>query len=350
MTLRVGLLGAGAISDDHCRGVNAHPDARIVAVADCSRKRRERIQSAYQVDKGYADWENLVADPDLDAVIVALPNYLHAPAAIRAFQKGKHVLLEKPFAMNWGEAKRIAAAAKRAKRVLMLGMNRRFVREAQELRTVVARGELGEIYHAKTFWLRRQGAPKFNTWFVNKPLSGGGCMLDIGVHALDLAMFLMNNWEPVCVSGQTYGKFGHRGLGEGGWGQSDRDSKLKFNVDDFSCALVKFRNGATLNVNISWALHQAEKDENNVELYGTEAGARMSPLTLFRYAKRKGEMEDVALKNVKVPNFSPSRQAHWIETVLGRSKPICEVSQSLVVQRVLDGIYKSSATGREVRL
>ena len=349
MTIKVGMIGAGAIADDHCNGINGYNGAAVAAVADISRERREALRKRHSIAKAYDNWKDLVASPDLDAVAIALPNALHAPVSLAALQAGKHVLLDKPFALNYAEAKRVVDAVRRYKKVFMLGMNQRYRHDAQTLKAIVDRGDLGDIYHAKAFWYRRTGSPKFGTWFVNKKLSGGGCMLDIGVHFLDLTLHLMDNWEPVSVSGQIYGKFGHKGIGEGGWGLSDRDPRLKFNVEDFATGLIKFRNRATLELNVSWILHQEQGDRNNVELYGTEAGASLAPLKLFRHARQPGGYEVVVPHNVRIPHRYENRQANWLDAILGKDKPLCTMEQALVVQRILDAIYASSASGREVR-
>jgi len=351
MTIRVGMIGAGAIAGDHCHNINNYKGAKMVAVAELSRERREQLKKNFNMEKDYERWQDLVADPDIDAVAIALPNALHAPVSLAALNAGKHVLLDKPFALNYAQAKKVADAAKKNKKVMMVGMNQRFRQDSQTLRAIIARGDLGEIYHVKSYWYRRTGSPKFGTWFVNKKLSGGGCLLDIGVHFLDLGLFLMDNWNPVSVTGRVYSKFGPRGIGEGGWGKSDRDKKLKFDVEDFATGLIKFRNGATLELNVSWILHQEQWDRNNEELYGTKAGAILAPLKLFRAsAKQKGEYEVVAPQNVKIPHRYENRQFNWLDAILGKDKPLCTLDQALVVQKILDAIYKSSDTGREVRI
>lgn len=350
MTIRVGMIGAGAIANDHCQAISKYEGAEVAAVADISAERRGALQEKFSIPKGYAEWETLVADKELDAVAIALPNALHAPVSMAALKAGKHVLLDKPFALNYAEAKTVVSTANRKKKILMLGMNQRYRQESQVVKTLVERGELGEIYHAKAYWYRRMGAPKFGTWFVNKSMSGGGCMLDIGVHYLDLALHLMDNWEPVSVSGQVYGKFGHRGIGEGGWGKSDASAKIKFDVEDFATALIKFKNRATLELNVSWVLHQEQGDRNNVELYGTDAGISLAPTKLFRQSKQQGEYEVVAPQDIKIPHRYQSRQANWLDAILGKDQPLCTTEQSLVVQRILDAVYASSATGKEIRL
>jgi predicted dehydrogenase len=339
------------IAGDHCHNINRYDGAEVVAVADLSKPRRDELKKQFGIARDYSDWKDLVADKEIDAVTIALPNSLHAPVALGAIRAGKHVLIDKPFAMNYGEAKRVADAAKKKRKTLMVGMNMRYSNEAQTVRTLVGRGELGEVYHTKAYWRRSMGAPKFGTWFVNKALSGGGCLLDIGVHILDLGMYLSDSWDPVAVSGQVYGKFGHRGIGEGGWGKSDRRKNIKFDVDDFATAMIKCSSGATIELNVSWVLHQ-EREQNNVELFGTDAGALLYPAKLFRQGKgkAKGEYEIVEPKNVRIKDKRDSRQTDWLDAIAGKRKSICAVEQSLVVQKVLDAIYASSTSGKEVRI
>lgn len=347
-TLRVGMIGAGQIAYDHCTGINNHPQAKVVAVADLSKKRTAAIRKQFDIDKITTRWEDIVSDSDLDAVSIALPNVFHAPVALAALRAGKHVMLDKPFAMNRHEAKRVVDAAKKAKKTFMLGMNIRFMENVQKVKTLVEQGKLGEIYHAKAYFIRRSGAPKFGTWFCNKKLSGGGCMLDIGVHILDSCMHLMNNWQPVAVSGSTYTKFGDRGIGEGGWGMSDRGKRI-FDVDDFATALIKFKNGATIQLDASWVLHRETPGTHNIELFGTKAGATAFPEKLFQFGA-KGKYKVTEPKRVKIAYPHGNRFINWIDVILKKDKPMCTPTQALAVQKVLDGIYESSKTGKEVRI
>jgi predicted dehydrogenase len=350
MKIRVGIMGAGAIADDHCQNLMKNKSVELAAVADISPERREQVKKTYGMAKAYENWKDLADDPDIDAVVVALPNSLHAPVSLAAISSGKHVLLEKPFAMNYREAKKVADAAKRKGVVLMVGMNQRYRKESQMLRAIVSRGDLGELYHVKTYWYRRMGAPRFGTWFVNKKLSGGGCLLDIGVHYLDLALYMAGNWSPVSVSGKVYGKFGCRGIGEGGWGKSDRNARIAFDVEDFAVGLIHFKNGMTLELNVSWVIHQEAPNRNNVELFGAEAGASFAPLTIFRPSTVPGGYDAVQIQDVKLDHRYDNRQSNWVDAILGVDKPLCTVEQSLVVQKILDAIYESSRTGRDVRI
>ena len=350
MSIKVGIIGAGAIAQDHCKNVARYPGAELAAIADLSAQRRNEIKKAYGMSRDFATWEALVADKEIDAVTIALPNALHAPAALSAIAAGKHVLIDKPFTMNLAEARKIAAAAKKRGVVVMVGMNQRYSTDAQTLHKIVERGDLGDIYHTKAYWCRRTGSPKFGTWFVNKKLSGGGCLLDIGVHILDLGMYLSGLWKPVAVTGKVYTKFGNRGLGEGGWGKSDVKRNIKFDVDDFATALITYENGATLELNVSWVLHQETGGRHNVELFGTEAGATLKPLKMFRFAKKRGEYEVVEPQGVRVPDMRDCRQFDWLDAISGKRPAICTMEQALVTQQVIDAIYRSSETGRQIKL
>ena len=348
-TVKVGVIGAGAVSGSHCSGVAGHESAELVAIADASAERAEEARKKYDIPKTYTSISEIIADRDLDAVTIALPTYLHAPTALAAFDAGKHVLLDKPFAMNRGEAAAVIAAAKEAGKTFCVGMNRRFSEDAQIIRTIVGRGELGDIYHGKAYWLRRSGIPRLGTWFGNREKAGGGVMLDLGVHALDLCLSLMGNFEPETVSGFSYTKFGNRGLGEGGWGSSERQETV-FDVDDFAGALIKLSGGVTMQLEVAWALHREQPRDNNVELFGTEAGAQVSPAKIFRYGKNPGEYEVVEPQEVPIRYPHADRVHNWLDAILGDDELECKPEQSLVVQSIIDGIYQSAETGREIVL
>jgi predicted dehydrogenase len=348
-TVRIGMIGAGQIAYEHCRSINTHPQAEVVAVADPSEKRAKKLANQFDFAKVYDSAEALAADADIDAVSIAIPNAFHAPVALGALKAGKHVQMDKPFALSLAEAKKVVRAAERSKKVFTLGMNWRFRPEVQTVRRLVERGELGEVYHAKSCVLRRTGIPRFGTWFCSKELAGGGALLDIGVHFLDCCLYLLDEFEPAAVSGAAYTRFGDRGLGEGTWGMSD-SGKLAFDVDDFATALIKLKSGATVQLDASWALHLPTAGRMQIELFGTRAGAGTIPeAKLYRPAKRKGEYEVAEIQNVKPIHPHHNRHHNWINAILGTEKLACTLEQALAVQSILDAIYASSETGREVR-
>lgn len=347
--LRFGVLGAGQISRMACQEINRHADAHVVALSDPNAERLAELAKALGGVRTYADSQALLADPELDAVFIATPNALHAPLAMRALAAGKHVLVEKPFATSASEAEAVIEAAERADRTLSVGMNLRFLPDAQRLADVVRGGKLGRVYHAKAFWFRRAGIPKLGTWFCKKELAGGGALFDIGVHLLDLALFAMGRFDAVSVSGQVYSTFGPRGLGEGDWGMSER-THADFDVDDCATALLRFADGATLSLDVAWAMHQKEADRMNLLLHGSDAGAGCFPGELYQYGSEPSVYECVSLPETPLRYPHESRFHHFIGTVLGTEEPCITLAQALAVQRILDAIYESSRLGREVML
>jgi len=348
-TLKVGHIGAGQVAWGNCGQIREHPRAELVAIADPSRKRAGDLAGKMGASRVYESARELIADPDIDAVAIAVPNAFHAPQAIAALEAGKHVLLDKPFALNLGEAKAVAAAARKAKRVFTVGMNQRFNPDSQTIKACVLRGDLGQVYAAKAYLFRRSGIPKFGTWFCQKKLAGGGVLLDIGVHMLDLCLYLAGNFRPVTVSGVTCNKFGGRGLGEGGWGMSDRGRRV-FDVEDFATAFIRLDGGATVTLEITWACHQEQPTRMNVELFGTEAGAGACPARLYRYGRGKNEYDVVEPQGVQGPYAGRNRFTNWIDAILNEAKPCVSVEESLAVQKILDAIYLSARAGKEVRV
>lgn len=348
-TIRVATIGAGAIARDHVKGCQSHKKAEVVAIADPVIERAREVAKEFGISRVYSRAEDIFQDGDVDAVTIATPNKFHAPYAIAALKAGKHVCLEKPFTLHADEARQVIAAAKRSGKVFTLAMNQRYTADAQIIRALVARGDVGDVYHAKASVRRRTGTPKFGTWFGNKALAGGGALLDIGVHFLDMCLYLIDNFHPTAVSGAVYTKFGNRKLGEGGWGHS-KAGKHIFDVDDFGTAFIKLNDGVTVTLDASWVLHQETPHRGGVEIFGTEGGAALSPAKLFRFGKEKGEYEVVVPQGVALRYPHMNRFHNWIDAIAGDDELEVKPEQALAVQRILDAIYQSSETGREVRI
>ena len=347
--LRFGVLGAGQISRIASHEINRHVQAKVVAVSDPHPERLAELATSLGGLRTYSDNEALLADPELDAVFIAAPNAFHAPLALRALASGKHVVVEKPFATNAAEAALVVEAARRAGKLLSVGMNQRFRADSQRVAQLVRAGKLGHVYHAKAFWFRRAGIPKLGTWFGKKALAGGGALYDIGVHLLDLALFTMGRFDPVSVTGQTYTTFGPRGIGEGGWGLSER-AHTEFDVDDGATALLRFADGATLTLDVSWAIHQKDPDRMNVVLHGTEAGAGCYPGEIYRFGAEPGVYETATLGDAPLDYPHQNRFHNFIGSILGTETACVSPQEALSVQRILDAIYESSRLGREVML
>ncbi|PYK99653.1 MAG: gfo/Idh/MocA family oxidoreductase [Verrucomicrobia bacterium] len=346
--LRCAVIGTGGFGLDHLNSLLHCPRATAVAVAETNPERLKEAADRFKIPRAYADYRDLLDQPDIDAVTIAVPNHLHARIAIDALQARKHVLLEKPMAMNAREAAKIVETGKKMRRTLMVAQNFRFNRHTQVAKAIVERGDLGEVYHARCFWLRRSGIPRIGSWFTQKQFSGGGCAADLGVHMLDTCLHLLGEFEVKSVSAQTFARFGPRGLGETDWGRSEVNSKKPFDVDDYSVALLKLKSGRTVVLEASWAGHHAaDAREYGVDLMGTTAGLSLYPARLFRPGPSGFETIQLSLPIV---SHSEDRIHHFVSCALEGKKPLVAPEESLKVQQLLDAIYTSAAAGKEVRL
>ncbi len=346
-TFNVAVIGAGAIGHDHIASFQQHPAARVVALAEVSPERGRAAVDKFGIRDLVPDYRLLLKRADIDVISIALPNYLHAPVALAALKAGKHVMIDKPMATCAADAAKLVGEAKKQKVLLMVGQNQRFIPEVQTAKQLITRGVLGEVYHAKTAWCRRSGIPRIGSWFTQAAYAGGGSTYDIGVHALDRCLYLMGEFEADAVSGQTYTQFGNRGLGGGDWGKSEIDPGAKFDVDDLSIALIRLKSGRTVLLETSWAAHQPEGDINRTQLFGTQAGLDFPPLRLFRSTATGYSVEQVTAQPDLVDG---NRMKHFIDCLLGAAQPHVLPAESLAVQKILDAIYRSAKSGREVRL
>jgi predicted dehydrogenase len=343
----VAVIGAGAIGQDHLASFKLHPAARVAAIAEVSPERGREAAERFGIPELVTDYRTLLRRDDIDVVSVALPNYLHAKVALDALRAGKHVMVDKPMATNARDAARLVAEARKQGVLLMVGQNLRFSLETQTAKRIVDRGTLGEVYHAKTSWTRRAGIPRIGSWFTQKRFAGGGCTYDIGVHALDRCLSLMGEFDAAAVSGQTYAKFGPRGLGNGAWGKGEIDPRAPFDVDDLSVALIKLKSGRTVLLEACWAAHGPLADSNSTQLFGTDAGLSLPPLQIFRQTPAGYSSESV---NLLPPRVDTNRMVHFIDCLTGKAEPYVKPDESLAVQKILDAIYVSASTGREVRI
>ncbi|TVR46540.1 MAG: gfo/Idh/MocA family oxidoreductase [Planctomycetota bacterium] len=348
--LRVGIIGAGQISQGAANDFNGDARAQVVALADPSPERLNALADKAGIPKRFSTGEELIAADGIDAVYVAVPNKFHAPLAKAALEADKHVILDKPFALNLPEAQAVAAAAAASGRVLMLGMNQRFKPSSQIARARVRAGVFGEVYHAKACWRRRAGIPRIGSWFTQKAVSGGGGLLDIGVHMLDLALYVLDNFKPLSVSGAAYTKLGNQGLGSGGWGMSEIDPNAVFDVDDFATALIKLEGGVSLCLDASWALHQPEPNYDDLHLFGTAAGGSANSGEIYRFGAAGGYEILQGLPAGDLATVSGNRFSNFIGACLGEHEPEVTVAQALAVQAIIDAIYASSNNGRDVEI
>ena len=348
----IGVIGTGHIATARhlpaYKALEAEGKVRVVAVCDVGEERLLRAAEKFNVPHACADYRDLLALPEIDAVSVCTPNFQHCSPVLAAFAAGKHVLCEKPLAVSAAEGAEMVAAGRAAGRQLQVGYNLRFGPGAQSVRRFVEDGKLGEIYYARAQALRRRGIPSHGS-FTDKSKQGGGALIDIGAHALDLSLWLMGFPQPVSVSGQTQAKFGHR---EGVIGLRGQWDPNNFTVEDFGVGLVRFANGATLVLESSFAANIAE-DQFQTTLMGTEGGAFVDMLNdantrVFR--EESGTLTDTS------PVFLPQVHTHdaeiraFVQALLDDAPVPVPGEQGLIVTQILDALYQSAETGREVLL
>jgi len=341
--LGIGIIGVG-IGHLHIQGYVKCPEAQVLAVCDVNEERARRVAAEFGIPHVFTDYEEMLELDDIDAVSVCTPNYLHAPITIAAFEAGKHIICEKPLAITPEEGEAMVAAGKRAGKLFMTAFNNRFRGDTQVLKKFVEQGELGEIYYAKTGWLRRRGIPGMGGWFTTKSKSGGGPLIDLGVHVLDLTLWLMGNPKAVTVTGSTYAKFGQYGKGMGTWGTAEESGKC--DVEDLAAAFIRLNTGATVVLETSWASNVG-RDVVYTTLMGTKGGADVDPLRV--YTEMHGALVDVT---PSYPNQSGHLMEikHFVDCIVNGKEPISTGEHGLEVTRILDAIYKSAEQGREIAL
>ncbi|WP_437180062.1 Gfo/Idh/MocA family protein [Paenibacillus andongensis] len=349
--LKIGVIGAGSISDMHFESYVKQADAELVAVCDLNRQRAEDKAAKYNVELIYTDYRELLANPEVDAVSICTWNNTHAEISIAALRAGKHVLVEKPLCKTVEEAERIQEAVRETGKILQVGFVRRYDTNAQLVKRFIDNGDLGELYYAKASCLRRLGNP--GGWFADTERSGGGPLIDIGVHVIDLCWYLMGRPKPVSVSGHTYNKLGNRANVRNLSFYKAADYNVDLNtVEDMANALIRFENGASLMVDVSFTLH-AKKDEIAVKLYGDKGGVELEPeLVLVT------EMLDTILnvspqtdsKSINITEAFSQEISHFLSCCRTGNSPISPVEDGLTMMKILCGIYESAAKGQEIRL
>ncbi|BBH21363.1 oxidoreductase [Paenibacillus baekrokdamisoli] len=348
--IRIGIIGAGNIGSVHATEFSKLIDeCEITTITDAYLPLAEAKAKEFGIPSIASNPEALINSPEVDAVIIGVPNQFHAPLAIHALEAGKHVLLEKPMGINSDTAKQILRASQASDRVVMIGHQMRWESIPMQIKEQIDRGELGRIYTAKTGWFRRKGIPGWGTWFTQMGQSGGGPLIDIGVHMLDLALYLMGNPKPVSVYGATYSEFGPRKIGIGTWGKPNWNGT--YDVEDLATALIKMEDGSTLSLEVSWAVHMDTDNSPFVHLMGTEGGASYSGSSgklLTEKFDRATETELFKPENDEGERNRLSR--HFLQCIREGKQPITSALTGFTNNLVLDAIYESSRTGNEVKL
>ena len=353
--LRVGIIGVGGIAaGKHLPSLAKLSPVKLVAFCDLVKGRATTNAGKYGVKgaKVYTDYRAMLDAEKMDVVHICTPNISHAEITVAALEAGCHVMCEKPMAKTAEGARKMVEAAKRTGKKLTIGYQNRFRTDAQYLKKFCEQGGMGEIYFAKAHALRRRAVP---TWgvFLDEKAQGGGPLIDIGTHSLDLTLWMMNNYEPDYAVGATYHKLGPRPNSSNAWGPWD---PKKFTVEDSAFGFIRMRSGATIFLESSWALNLRLTDEAICTLCGTEAGADMwDGLHINGERFSKLYVEKAQLEPGSVPFYSGLGETAaeleartWINCVLGDKQPVVLPEQALVVTEILEAIYTSNKTGQPV--
>ncbi|WP_028545973.1 Gfo/Idh/MocA family protein [Paenibacillus taiwanensis] len=347
--IKVGVIGAGSISECHLDGYQKNDHVEIYAICDLNEERAKAKAEKYGATHVYTDYNELLANADIDAVSICTWNNTHAPISIAAVKAGKHVLVEKPMCKTVEEALAVEEAVRTSDRTLQVGYVRRYGTNTQVLKKFIDAGDLGDIYYAKASCIRRLGNP--GGWFSDVERSGGGPLIDLGVHVIDLCWYMMGKPKVKSVTGNTYKKLGNRNHIENYDFYKAADYDAQHNtVEDMANALIRFENGASLVVDVSFSL-MAKEDELSMKLFGEKGGAEIEPKLAIIGEKHNTMINMTPQIDHLSFDFDKGFQNeidHFVNCCLGKEETICPVEDGVEMLKILCGIYESSATGREV--
>jgi predicted dehydrogenase len=342
--LRVGLIGAGGIAHTHTDNYKKYEDVEVLAACDVSEAGLKKFGDKYGVKALYPDWKTMLKETQLDAVSVCTPNGLHCTATVDALNAGCHVLVEKPLAMNAVEGQKMLDAAKKNKKHLVIGFQYRFDPRSKILKKAVDEGFFGKIMFVKVQALRRRGIPNWGV-FGRKELQGGGPMIDIGVHALEMAHYVIGSPEPVAAVGNTWTYMGNKPSNVASmWPNWDHKT---YNVEDLAAGMIRTKNGTLISIESSFAGH-IDKDIFNFTIVGEKAGATWDPFMI--YHDDAGVMMNSTPAYLPKEDVFPQKMRHFVDVVLNDARCEAPAEHGLMVQKMLDGIYASAAAGKEVTI
>ncbi len=342
--LRIGFIGAGGIASHHAKYLAPIKDVEITAAADTNPAVLGAFRERWEVPSGYDDYRSMIRKEDLDAVSVCTPNYLHAQPAIDSLRRGLHVFVEKPMAMTAAECQQMIRAARKAGRQLIIGYQWRFCPGAQFMRKQVADGVVGDVLYVRAQALRRRGIPSWGV-FGRKDLQGGGPLIDIGVHIIEMAHYVIGKPSPLAASASTYTYLGDsKPRAKAPWGDWDHRT---YTVEDLAVGFVRFEGGATMSVESSFAAH-IETDVFTIQIMGTKGGLTLDPPQLFH--DHHGYMLTSVPEFLGKDEMWEAKMANFVRaarTGRGNESP---GEDGLAVQQILDGLYASAEAGKEVAI
>ncbi len=354
--IRIGVIGCGGIANGkHMPAHKANPHSQLVAFCDIVEEKAVKAAEKFgeEGSKVYTDYKELLKDESIEAVLVLTHNSEHCRITVDALNAGKHVMCEKPMAMNYEEAKKMIEARDKSGKVLTIGYQNRFRQDSLYLKEVCADGELGEVYYAEAIAVRRRAVP---TWgvFIDEVKQGGGPLIDIGTHALDLTLFMMDNYEPAYCVGKTFHKLNKDTNTGNLWGDWDTE---RFTAEDSAFGFIVMKNGAVISLKSSWALNYPKPVEAVTVLCGDKGGADMM--------EGAGKLRFNSIKNGKMVITTPDLAVGkvdfydgigseprdleaqcFLEAIADGKALYITAEQAACVTRILEGIYESNKTGK----
>lgn len=344
--LRIGIIGCGGIAQTHIRYLTKFPGVSIVAGADIRPAALDHMKSAHGVTLLYEDYNKMLAEvgDTIDAISVCTPNGVHAPAAIAAANAGKHVLCEKPMAMNAKQAQEMADAAKKNGVEFVIGFQHRYEPRSQVLRDMIKAGEFGDILYVRAQALRRRGIPNWGV-FGRKELQGGGPMIDIGVHILETSHNIIGNPKPIACTGNTFTFLGNtKSDVKSAWAGWDYET---YTVEDMAVGMIRFDTGTMLTLESSFVAHIPE-DVFNIQIMGTKGGGIWSTSEIF--TDYNNYMINATPAYVGKWDMWEYKMRHFVEVVRDGRPNEAPAEHGVAVQKMLDGIYAAAAAGKEVTI
>ncbi len=345
--LRVALIGCGGISDLHLRTFNTFPDVEVVAAVDTRPERLDWAREKHNITRLFKDWKEMLRAVKPDAVDVCTPNGVHAPAIIDSLNAGCHATTEKPMAMTPKECQKMIDAAHKHKKKLAVGFQYRFHPSTRFLAQAREEGEFGKVMFVKCEALRRRGIPNWGV-FGQKDLQGGGPMIDIGVHVIEMAHYVMGSPKPIAASGNTWTYLGNKpSTVASQWPNWDHKT---YTVEDLAIGQIRFDNGAIMQIEASFVAH-IEKDVWNFTLMGEKGGCTWDPVAVF--TDRAGHMTNSTPAFTGDGSFDTLfkyKLRNWVDACLYNKPLLAPGEAGLAVQKMLDGVYRSAAAGKEVRI
>ncbi len=355
--LRVGVIGVGSIATDEVHGHIPNylriPEVEVVALSDVNGRRARYVADRFGIPYVFTHYRDMLARVELDAVSICTPNYLHAAIAVGCLQSGVHVLVEKPMALTSADARRMVETAHKHNRVLLVGMNNRFRDDVRALKLIVSQGAIGEVYYLWAGWLRPTPHPQLGSWFTSKAQAGGGPLWDTGIVMLDLALWMLDFPEPESVFGVLFTELSEQIGGEGNPLIAPTEES-PYPVEDAAAALVRFKSGAAIRLDVSWVSRLKKADDIYLCLDGTRGAAELrNPVEGRKTLRVRGELFGTRMD--LEPHIEESDEPshlrelqHFVDVCLGRAEPLVTPEQGLMGVQIVEAIYRSATTSRLV--